>query len=213
MAKHRLDMTGVEEFTVVDEGRYLAEVVSMEEETASTGTEMEVGQFKIIKGEFTGTKVRENFPLTKKALFKVKQLLKALGLPHEGKNVVFDTDKILAKKVTIDVSVYEYDGKPRNRIDNFLPAAAYAAADGAKASKAKAKEADPDEEEDEEEEDKAPKYEDMKASALYSLCKERDIVVKSKLEAAVYIKKLKAWDAAQKDESYDEEDEWSEDDE
>lgn len=170
MAKHKLDMSNVEEFTQCDEGIHLAKIVSMESKTADTGTEMEVGCFEIIKGPCTGARVYENFPLTQKALFKVKKLLKALDLPHEGKNVIFDTGKIVDKIVAIEVSHYEYDGKERCRIDEFLPAAA---AKGGKGKKAddddddddyeeekpakKSKKKPVDEDEDDDDEDEAPK--------------------------------------------------------
>jgi len=217
MAKHKLDMTGVEEggFIVADAGRYLARIDKFDPETASTGTEMEVGYFEIQKGEFEGARIRENFPLTQKALFKVKQLLKALGIPHEGK-IVFDTDKVVSKLVTIDVSQYEHEGKLRNRIDAFLPTTAAPATKADPKSTAKktdSKSKKPVDDEDDEDEPEKVEYKDMTPKALYSLCKERDIEVKPKLEASVYIKKLKAWDADHVDDDSADDDDWADDDE
>jgi hypothetical protein len=135
-----VDFTGVQSYTLCDEGRHLAALCAAEDKETQSGDTMIVAQFEILTGASKGSKVYENFPLTPKALWKLKQYMEALGVKADGK-LKINTDKLMGRRCFIDVNHEEYDGKLRARIAQFLPIG---------------KEPEPDDEEEEVEQPKKP---------------------------------------------------------
>lgn len=117
--KLKLDFSGVESFQRAAEGIHTVKVASAEVKQSSGGNDMIVVAFEVTKGEDKGARVYENFPLTDKALWKLKSLLQAIGIKADGK-VQLDTDKLLGKVCKINVIHEEYDGKLRARCESIM---------------------------------------------------------------------------------------------
>ena len=148
--KKKLDFTNVESFAKAAEGRHRVKIVEIDEQTSQGGDDMLVFVFEVIKGESKGARVYENCVLTDKALWKLQQILQAIGIKCDGK-VALDLDKLIGKVCEIDVFHEEYEGRTRARIGEFF-----------KATSAKSNDEDVDDEDDideddEEEEAPAPK--------------------------------------------------------
>jgi hypothetical protein len=81
-----------------------------------------------------------------------------------------------------------------------------------KSSKSKKHEEEDDEDDEDQDDDDTDDvdYDDMTAKELYTLCKERDIEVKSKQKEAYYIKKLEKYDIREVIDTPDEDDDWNE---
>lgn len=120
MATKKLDFTGVENFTRCDEGQHIAKLTKLEEKQSQAGDDMLVGTFEVIKGDSKGSKVFENFPLTQKALWKLKTYFEAIGVKAEGK-IKIDLDKLIGRVCIIEVIHEEYNGSLRAKISTFLP--------------------------------------------------------------------------------------------
>lgn len=210
MAKHRIDFTGVTDNVRCSEGMHRAKIIAMEEKTASTGNDMIEAQYQVIAGDCKGAIMYDNLVLTKKALFKLKNLLSALGQKAEGKNVVVDTDRLIGKTLTIQVSEYEYEGKPRCNIERYHPAAASASG---KSKKEEIEDDDDFDDDVEEDDEDGVDYSSMTARQLLALCKERGIKAKVKQKAAYYIDLLETADEEAEDEDEEDDDDWDEEDE
>lgn len=74
--------------------------------------------------DFAGKKVYTNYTLTQKSLWKIGELLLALGLINAKADVgkyQLDTREMHDKRCKIKVSQEEYEGKTKNRVDRVLP--------------------------------------------------------------------------------------------
>lgn len=136
-------MTGVDTFTRCEEGIHTAKIVEIQESTTQAGDDMLTGVFEVINGTSKGCKVYDNFVLTDKALWKLKQLLQSVHVKCDGK-IALDLDKLIGK--VCDIAVYhdEYNGKIKARIDEYTPTASDSSDDE-------------DEDDDDEEEEEKPK--------------------------------------------------------
>lgn len=148
--KKKLDFTNVESFAKAAEGRHRVKIVEIDEQTSQGGDDMLVFVFEVIKGESKGARVYENCVLTDKALWKLQQILQAIGIKCDGK-VALDLDKLIGKVCEIDVFHEEYEGRTRARIGEFFKATS------AKSSDDEDVDDEDDIDEDEEEEEPAPK--------------------------------------------------------
>lgn len=136
----KINMTGVDTFTRCEEGIHTAKIVEIQESTTQAGDDMLTGVFEVINGTSKGCKVYDNFVLTDKALWKLKQLLQSVHVKCDGK-IALDLDKLIGK--ICDIAVYhdEYNGKIKARIDEYTPTASDSSDD---------EDEDDDEEEEEE---------------------------------------------------------------
>lgn len=185
MARRRkLDMSKVESFKRCSEGVHTAKIVEVQENTTQAGDDMLTMVLEVINGDSKGAKVYDNFVLTDKALWKLKQLLQAIGMKCDGK-IVLDLDKLVGRVCDIAVYHEEYNGKLKARIDEYTACKRQnedtdedefdeedepeeKPAKKASAKKAKKPEPEPepeDEDEEEDEEEEKPKKRASKAES------------------------------------------------
>lgn len=120
MAKVKVDMTGVESFTLCEEGKHPAIIKGLELKKNGNDDDMLTASLEITAGESKGARVMDNYTLTPKALWKLKQVLEALGgFKAEGK-LVLDTDKMLSKPFILEVAHEEYNGQMRARAVGYF---------------------------------------------------------------------------------------------
>lgn len=143
--KIKVDFTGVETYNKVSEGRHRVKIVEAEEVVTQGGNDAIKVTFEVTQGEDKGNHVIETFPLTDTALWKLKSLLKALGMKCEGR-ITLDIDRLIGKVCDVQVIHDEYNGSIRAKVDEYL-----------KPSKGKASSDDDDEDDDDEEEEETPK--------------------------------------------------------
>lgn len=122
MTKVKVDMTGVEEFTRCEEGKHPMVIKKIEMKKTQSDDDMLAATLEVTVGESKGARVFDNYPLTPKALWKLKQVLNALGGFKTDGKLVLDTDKMLNRTVLVEVIHEEYEGKTRARIQGYFPA-------------------------------------------------------------------------------------------
>lgn len=193
--KKKLDFTNVESFAKAAEGRHRVKIVEINEQTSQGGDDMLVFVFEVIKGESKGARVYENCVLTDKALWKLQQILQAIGIKCDGK-VALDLDKLIGKVCEIDVFHEEYEGRTRARIGEFF-----------KATSAKSNDEDVDDEDDIDEDDDFDDDED----------EEEEEVKPAKKSSKKSTKKPASKKTAKKkqpepEEDEDDDDDWDDDD-
>ena len=154
MAKVKVDMTGVESFTRCEEGKHPMIIKNLELKQNNSGDDMLVATLEVTAGESKGARVLDNYTITPKALWKLKQVLEAIGGFKTDGKLVLDTDKMLNRPFIGEVSHEEYNGQIRARMQNYLktgaqPTPAKPAPAAAAAAKPEAAVADDDEDWDE----------------------------------------------------------------
>lgn len=118
MTKVKVDMTDVESFTRCEEGKHPAVIKKIELKKNSSDDDMLVATVEVTAGESKGARVIDNYTLTAKALWKLKQVLESMGMKADGK-LVLDTDKMLDKPVLIEVAHETYNGTVRAKIQSY----------------------------------------------------------------------------------------------
>lgn len=114
----KLDFTGVESFARCSEGVHTAKLVEIEEAITQAGDDMLKATFEVVSGQDKGCRVFDNFTLSDKALWKLKQFLVAISVKADGK-VAVDLDKLIGKVCDITVIHEEYNGVTRAKISDY----------------------------------------------------------------------------------------------
>lgn len=114
------DLTGVEAYKLVPEGRHTAKIEDIEEKTFSSGNDGFVVKFKVLTGIGKDGIVYENYPILDTALWKIKVLLDALGL-DTSKKIKLDLMKLIGKKLIIETILEDNGDKTYARVDKLYP--------------------------------------------------------------------------------------------
>lgn len=114
----KLDFTGVESFARCSEGVHTAKLVGIEEAITQAGDDMLKATFEVVSGQDKGCRVFDNFTLSDKALWKLKQFLVAISVKADGK-VAIDLDRLIGKVCDITVIHEEYNGVTRAKISDY----------------------------------------------------------------------------------------------
>lgn len=122
-----LDEVGTEETpqTLIPPGEYLIGVTAAEERTSKNGHPQIALDLEILEGELKGRGVKDWLTVTERAMWRVKQVLVAVGYPiaTSGETDV-QAPKLIGGKARIVIKHEVYDNKVRLRIDHWAPAAA-----------------------------------------------------------------------------------------
>ena len=119
----KLDFSNVTggNFEPIPAGDYVVEIEKVENRTAKSGNEMLSLTFNVVEGEYEGRKIFDLYVLTEKALWKLKDLLVAVGVDTEGM-VDLDVDDLVGEVFTATVEIQESPGyDPQNRIKRHKP--------------------------------------------------------------------------------------------
>lgn len=146
--KIKVDMTGVEAYSKVNEGIHAAKIVEVEQTQSQAGDDMITVAYEVTSGPDKGGRVFDSFVLTQKALWKLKVLLKALGMKCDGRLIV-DLDRLIGKACDIEVFHDEYNGQIRAKISDYYKL-------GTHSTPESTADVDDDVDEDEEEIEEAP---------------------------------------------------------
>lgn len=127
MAKIKVDFKGVEAGggrPRLPEGDYLAKVTDVKAGESKKGNSMLTWEFTITTpGKGKGKKFKSYTTLNKEALWKLKQLLEAMGLKVPNGSATLDLDKYMGREVGVTLVDEEYDNKMHSTISDFIPAA------------------------------------------------------------------------------------------
>jgi hypothetical protein len=113
----KLDFSEVQggDFEPIPEGDYLVEIEEVKEKESNSGNQMLQMKFNVVEGEYEGRKIFDNYVLTQKALWKLKNLFVALEKDVSG-IAEFDPKDLEGMKFLATVTIEEYQGNENNRI-------------------------------------------------------------------------------------------------
>lgn len=116
-----VDFTGVESGgRSVPEGNYQLEVVSCEEKESSEGNPYLAWKYKVSEGAYKGATIYDNTSLTAKALWRLKNLLEAMGVEVPSGKMGLDLKSYVGNKVWVKIVNEVYQGKEKPRVGEFL---------------------------------------------------------------------------------------------
>ena len=121
-----LDQVGTEETpqTLIPPGEYLIGVTAAEEKTSKNGHPQVALDLEILEGELKGRGVKDWVTVTERAMWRVKQVLVAIGYPNaDSGEVDLEAAKMIGGKAIITIKHELWDDKVRLRIDHWAPAA------------------------------------------------------------------------------------------
>ena len=121
-----LDQVGTEETpqTLIPPGEYLVGVTAAEEKTSKNGHPQVALDLEILEGELKGRGVKDWVTVTERAMWRVKQVLVAIGYPNaDSGEVDLEATKMIGGKAVITIKHELYNDKVRLRIDHWAPAA------------------------------------------------------------------------------------------
>lgn len=112
MANLNLDFSNVQGNVVLEEGLYNLTIEEVKQTVSSTGKDMLVIRYR---EEETKTAIFENYVLEESCLWKLKELLTAVGLETDG-ICSLDTEQLVGLMVKAKVVKTQYNGQDRNNI-------------------------------------------------------------------------------------------------
>jgi hypothetical protein len=115
-----VDWDSVAKGEAVPEGRYATRIDKVEDKTSPNNNEYWLMTFTITDEPDIGRKVFGNFMLSPTALWKLRALMKAIGMPTQGL-VGLNADDYIGAEVGVVVVHQLYEGEVRARVQSFFP--------------------------------------------------------------------------------------------
>lgn len=116
-----LDFSNVPSREPLEEGVYTLTIAGVEEKVSSTGNPMLSVVYDVV-GVDGNRKLWDNYVLIDKALWKLQELFRAVGIPTDA-IVEMDPAELIGMQVQAKVVQDTYNGDIVNRIKKILPAA------------------------------------------------------------------------------------------
>jgi len=119
-----IDLTGMAEggAVLIPEGQYEAVCVEVKHGYAkSSGNPQWIWRFAIAKGPHAGVELLYYTALTPGALWKVSEVVTALGLGQPGQKVSFSKEQARNRRCLIEVVTDTYNNQKRSTIAQVLP--------------------------------------------------------------------------------------------
>lgn len=120
MARLNLDFSNVTSRDPLPEGTYPVSIAKVEQVLSkSSGNPMLKVEFNIEDEAYSGRKVWANYVLTEAAMWKVQELMKALGLETDA-ILELDTDDLVGMTCQLKIAQREYEGTIQNEVKKAL---------------------------------------------------------------------------------------------
>lgn len=117
-----INFKGVEVRKTLPEGTYVVEVAEVELTESSNGNEMIKWEFIVAEGKHQGAKLWYNTVTTKESLFKLREVLEALGQEVPDGKMDIDLSELVGCRAGVNVLHDVYEGKTRAVIADWLSA-------------------------------------------------------------------------------------------
>lgn len=105
----------------IPEGHYPAYLSELEKGYSNAGNPMWIWDFTIKGGQYEGRKFRCYTAITPAAMWKLNEVLIALGLGEPGKQAKFAKKDAIGRLCIIDLEDDTYEGTKRSSVKHVLP--------------------------------------------------------------------------------------------
>jgi hypothetical protein len=104
----------------VPEGDYRVQVKSVKHDTSKDGNPMLVWEFEIVDGKHKGKVLKDYTSLSPKALWKLKQVLEAMGVTVPNKRVALRLERYAGVQLGVTTVDDEYEGKISSKVGDYI---------------------------------------------------------------------------------------------
>ena len=105
----------------IPEGPHMVEVANLEKATSEAGNNMWVWYLEVCEGPHQDHELRVYTALTPAAMWKLREVLEALGLGQSGRSSKFKRQDAIGRKCWANVVDDEYKGVKRSSVDSLSP--------------------------------------------------------------------------------------------
>lgn len=120
MALH-IDFPEDSGFETIPPGTYTCSVFDASVlESKSSGAPYIAWTLIILEGDYSGRKLFYNTSLQPQALWKLREVLQALGM-EVGDSIELELDELLGTHLVAETGLREWNGKEREEVQNVLP--------------------------------------------------------------------------------------------
>lgn len=116
-----IDLSEVSTSSAIPEGIYKVRCIEVEQSVSQSGNPMFVWTFTIIEGQHQGKDYKVYTVTTPSALWKVAEVVQALGVGQSGQVVKFKRSDVLNKECGAVIEDTEYQGSTRSQISKVIP--------------------------------------------------------------------------------------------
>lgn len=119
----QVDFTNVEEGggrVRLPEGDYPVKVVKVEKGESQSGNPKVVLTYKITSGKGKDKQLKDHLALTPKALWKLRNVLVAMGMNVPKKVVNLNITNLVGKELGITLEDDEYEGKINSKVSDYV---------------------------------------------------------------------------------------------
>lgn len=116
-----IDLSEVSTSSAIPEGTYKVRCIEVEQSVSQSGNPMFVWTFTIVEGEYQGKDYKVYTVTTPSALWKVAEVVTALGVGQSGQVVKFKRSDVLNKECGAIIEDTEYQGTTRSQISRVIP--------------------------------------------------------------------------------------------
>lgn len=116
-----VDLSEVSTSSAIPEGTYKVRCIEVEQSVSQSGNPMFIWTFTIIEGEYQGKDYKVYTVTTPSALWKVAEVVTALGVGQSGQVVKFKRSDVLNKECGAVIEDSEYQGTTRSQISRVIP--------------------------------------------------------------------------------------------
>ena len=116
-----LDEAGDSKFRI-PEGEYKMRLIELEKGESKAGNPMWIWTFCVIDGDHEGTELKTWTALTPAAMWKLSEVLTALGFEAKDGRAKFKKQEAIGREVLATVEDSEYQGRTNSSIANVKPA-------------------------------------------------------------------------------------------
>jgi hypothetical protein len=118
-----VDFSGVDSTggrTRIPEDDYRVRVKSVRHETSNNGNPMLLWEFEITTGKFKGKVLRDRTMLMENSLWRLKQLLEAMGISVPSKRVALDLARYPGMELGVTAVDDEYEGRISSKVSDYI---------------------------------------------------------------------------------------------
>lgn len=105
----------------IEKGKYVGKLIDLQKGTSKAANPMWIWVFVLLNGPGAGRELKVWTALTSAAMWKLAEVLAALGLGQTGKATQFKKSEAIGKLAILDVVDDEYQGKKSSKVENMYP--------------------------------------------------------------------------------------------
>lgn len=115
-----VDLTNTSSGYNVPDGAYRMRLVEVEQSVSQSGNPMFIWTFTIVEGEYAGKDFKSFTALTPAAMWKVAEVVQALGVGQTGQVVKFKRSDVINRECGAVIEMQEYNGNERSSIAKVI---------------------------------------------------------------------------------------------